>query len=140
MAATKETLVKKAIREALDTAGVHYGQPTTGGYGRSGQLDFVCCIRSVYVGIEAKSIHSVYGDDGPTALQWDEIDSISENGGVAMCVDETNVGELRGVLEELNNGAISVARRFAWKSLLKHKRPNLTPVTDTQPTIRKRTK
>lgn len=138
--ATPENSVKKGIRERLDDMGVYYGQPTTGGYGKSGQLDFVCCMSRHFVAIEAKSIHSPYGERGPTALQWDNIDAIVASGGIAMCVDENNLNDVIGVARFLATGQPAEARRLARDTLTKHTRPTITPVTDTQPTIRKRTK
>jgi hypothetical protein len=135
MAATPEAAVKKSIREML--SGHYYHQPTTGGYGRSGVLDFTCCIGGHFLGIEAKSVDSKYGSKGPTALQWDEIDKIRAAGGVAMSVDETTLHVLHGVLHELEAKRHGVAVWLAEKTLSRHTRPNTTPTTDTQPTIRK---
>lgn len=135
--ATPESAVKKAIRERLDGMGVYYGQPTTGGYGRSGQLDFTCCMSRHFVAIEAKSIHSKYGERGPTALQWDDIDAVIASGGIAMCVDENNLNDVIGVARFLATGKYVEARRLARDTLDRYERPTLNPATDTQPTLRK---
>jgi hypothetical protein len=135
--ATPESKVKAGIRERLDDMGVYYGQPTTGGYGRSGQLDFICCMTNHFVAIEAKSVHSKYGMDGPTALQWDDIDAVGASGGIAMCVDENNLNDVIGVARFLATGKIIEARRLARDTLDRYERPTLTPATETQPTIRK---
>jgi len=138
MADTPEAKVKRRIRERLDDMGVYYSQPTTGGYGRSGQPDFTCCMSHHFVAIEAKSIHSKYGEHGPTALQWDHIDAIVASGGIAMCVDENNLNDVIGVARFLATGKPFEARRVARDTLDRHERPNTTPITDTQPTIRKK--
>jgi hypothetical protein len=135
MADTPEAKVKKRIRELL--ANGYYQQPTTGGYGRSGVLDFTCCIGGYFLGIEAKSVDSKYGAKGPTALQWDEIDKIRTSGGCAVSIDETNYRFLEAVLKALCNQDIAAARILAEHTLTRHTRPNTTPITDTQPTIRK---
>jgi hypothetical protein len=136
MADTKETAVKKRIKALLED--VHVNTPATAGFGKSGQLDFVCCIDGVYVAIEAKSIHSPYGKDGPTQLQWDEIDSIVANGGIALCIDESNMDTLRKFLHEMQHGRTDVARFLASITLTRFERPKLDPETDTKPTKRTR--
>lgn len=136
MADTKEAAVKKRIKALL--ADVHVNTPTTAGFGKSGQLDFVCCIEGVYVAIEAKSIHSPYGKNGPTQLQWDEIDNIGKNGGIAMCIDESNIDTLRKFLHHMQQGAVGTARYLAVVTLARFERPKLDPETPTQPTKRNR--
>lgn len=136
MAETPEAAVKRSIRELL--AGYYYQQPTTGGYGRSGVLDFTCCITGHFLGIEAKSVDSKYGAEGPTALQWKEIDAIRAAGGVAVSVDETTLHVLASVVHELQYGRLGVALWLAEKTLARHTRPDTTPKTETQPTIRKK--
>lgn len=136
MAETKETAVKKRISALLED--VHANKPLTAGFGKSGQLDFVCCIGGLYVAIEAKSVYSPYGKDGPTQLQWDEIDSIHRHGGIALCIDETNIDSLRKVLHHLLHGEVLLAKKLARLTLERFERPVLTPETETQPTKRSR--
>lgn len=137
MAETPEAAVKRQIRSVLQHH--YYQQPTTGGYGRSGQLDFTCCIHGYYLSVEAKSIHSKYGTKGPTALQWQEIDAIRKNGGLAMSVDETNIDKLIAVVADLREDRLRHAVTLAEKSLSRHPRPSVEVTTDTPPTVRKRT-
>jgi len=135
---TPEARVKKRIRELL--AGVLYRQPTTGGYGSSGQLDFTVCVNGRYLGIEAKSIESSYGKRGPTALQWAEIDAIRAAGGIAMVVDEDNLGDVKTVVDALQCDAVHIAKRISWSSTDRFDRPEKTVIDEPQPTVRKRAK
>lgn len=134
MAATPEAKVKSSIREMLRD--YYVTQPTTGGYGRSGQLDFTCCIHGVYVGIEAKSIHSKYGKNGPTALQWQEIDAIQAAGGIALSIDETNLHVIDHVTACLEKAAYYDARSAAQATLTRHTRPATT--LNENPVVHKR--
>lgn len=138
MAETPEAGVKRQIRAILATHEVYQRAPTTGGYGRSGQLDFTVCVRGYFLGIEAKSIHSKYGHKGPTALQWKEIDEVHASDGIALSIDETNYDALQDILVCLGNGRVLAARTVARETLDRHARPTLTPDTDTQPTKRKK--
>jgi hypothetical protein len=95
MAATHENLVKKRVRNLLSQYKVYWRQPTTGGYGHSGQLDFYCCHKGIYIGIETKSVHSKHG---VTALQQREIDEIRAAGGIALVINETYYNELENIL------------------------------------------
>lgn len=134
MAATPEAKVKRSIREMLRD--YYVTQPTTGGYGRSGQLDFTCCIHGMYVGIEAKSIHSKYGKNGPTALQWQEIDAIQAAGGIALSIDETNLHAIDSVIDCLLLGAHNDAHITAQATLTRHTRPTTT--LNENPVVHKR--
>ena len=83
---TPEKKVKEAIKRALKKYKVYYFMPATGGYGRSGVPDFICCAKGKFLAIEAKA-----GDNQLTALQAKEIESIREAGGVALVFNEENV-------------------------------------------------
>lgn len=136
MAETPEARVKRAVRDILLS---HYSQqPTTGGYGRSGQLDFTCCISGRYLAIEVKSIYSKYGSKGPTPLQWREIDAVRVSGGVAASIDETNLDDLKDIVAALLGGAPHSAKQRSLKTTRRHDRTRTTPETDTQPVVRKR--
>ena len=95
MAATHEALVKKRVRNLLTQYKVYWRQPTTGGYGHSGQLDFYGCHLGRYIGVETKSVHSKHG---VTALQQREIDEIRAAGGIALVINENNYQELEDAL------------------------------------------
>jgi hypothetical protein len=134
MAETPEAAVKREIRRIL---GEHLQRaPVTGGYGRSGQLDFVCCVNGYYLAIEAKSIRSKYGKNGPTALQWEEIDATIAAGGVAASIDETQYDALRAVVRALESRLRRIALGIAYNTLARHTRPALTVTDEPQPTKR----
>jgi hypothetical protein len=67
---------------------VQFDMPATHGYGKSGNFDFVCCVRGLYLGIETKR------DDKemPTQLQTDHAMAVIEAGGVALLIHDGNVG------------------------------------------------
>lgn len=136
MADTAETKVKRQIRACL--ADHHVNTPATAGFGKSGQLDFVCCIYGRYVAIEAKSIYSPYGKLGPTQLQWDEIDSIRVSGGYALVIDESCIDRLDKFLNEMQDQQYLEARKTAYETLGRFERPTINPTEVPQPTKRKR--
>jgi hypothetical protein len=86
---TPEKKVKEAIKRVLKKYKVYYFMPATGGYGRSGVPDFICCVKGLFLAIEAKA-------DGNklTLLQIKEIASIQEAGGFALVINEENVDDL----------------------------------------------
>jgi Holliday junction resolvase len=85
MAMTPEGKVKKKVVEALKKHNVYYFFPATGGYGRSGVPDIVCCIKGRFLAIECKA-----NGNNPTALQTREMDKINEAGGMAIVVRDTD--------------------------------------------------
>lgn len=89
MAATPESKVKKAIRKILDEHGAYYAMPIGTGYGRSGVPDFLVCVRGRFLAVEAKA-----NGGKTTALQEFNLEKIRNSGGVAMVIDETNLGDL----------------------------------------------
>lgn len=93
MAQTPEGKVKDAVKKILKSLNIYYFMPATGGYGRSGVPDIVCCVKGLFVSIECKA-----GLNQPTELQKREIKNIEEAGGIAMVVNE---GSVRGLAEFL---------------------------------------
>lgn len=93
MASTPEAKVKKKVVDILKEYGVYYFFPVTGGYGRSGVPDIVCCCRGEFIAIECKA-----GDNKPTVLQEKEIARIKASGGVAIVVNETNYDYVRDLV------------------------------------------
>ena len=51
---TPEGQVKHELRKFLDAMGIYYFMPVQTGYGKS-TLDFLCCVRGRFVGIETKA-------------------------------------------------------------------------------------
>ena len=68
--------------------------PATGGYGRSGVPDLVCCMNGKFVAIECKA-----GLNQPTELQKREMEAIRMSGGVAVVINEGSVRGLADLLE-----------------------------------------
>jgi len=91
---TPEGKVKAQVKKVLDELGAYYFPPATGGYGRSGIPDIVGCIDGLFFGIECKA----QGGE-PTALQQREISRITDAGGIALVIDETNVGDLKNLFQ-----------------------------------------
>lgn len=90
MAATPESRVKKQVVEILKREGVYYFYPVTGGFGRSGIPDIVCCLNGRFFGIECKA-----GTNKPTALQEAEMARIRLAGGKTLVVNETNLNDVK---------------------------------------------
>ena len=86
---TPEAKVKRKVVDILKGAKAYYFFPATGGYGRSGVPDIVCCWRGMFIGIECKA-----GKNTPTALQEKELEFIRKAGGCAFVVNEETVVDL----------------------------------------------
>jgi len=95
MAMTPEKKVKDKVAKVLKQLGAYYFFPATGGYGRSGVPDIVGCYNGKFFGIECKA-----GKNTTTALQELELEKIRKAGGIALVVNENNVGDV----EELVRG------------------------------------
>lgn len=96
MAVTPEGRVKATIKKLLDAYASHWLMPVTGGYGSSGEPDFVACVNGWFIGIEAKA-----GAGTTTLLQDRRLASIRKAGGIALVVNERNLGELEAILADL---------------------------------------
>ena len=88
MALTPEAKVKKKVVAVLKDLGAYYFYPVTGGYGTSGVPDIVGCYQGTFFGIECKA-----GKNKATPLQQLALDNISKQGGLALIVNEDNIGE-----------------------------------------------
>jgi Holliday junction resolvase len=99
MARTPEGRVKDSVQKLLKELEVYFFTPVTGGYGRSGVPDLVCCVDGMFLGIECKA-----GDNKPTPLQYREMDLIRAAQGVAMVVRENNIEEVRLVIRQMRKG------------------------------------
>ena len=93
---TPEGLVKKHIKQVLDSLGVWYFMPIGGMYSRAGVPDFIGCYKGKLIAIEAKTRKGK-----TTALQERELRLIRQSGGLAVVINEDNVGELKQMLEDL---------------------------------------
>jgi Holliday junction resolvase len=92
---TPEGRVKRKAVVELQKLGMYVFFPATGGFGRSGIPDIVCCYKGKFIGIECKS-----NGKKPTALQQSNLEEIVNNGGIAIVIDETSVFNLKQIIEE----------------------------------------
>jgi len=89
MAMTPEAKVKKVVVKQLKELGAYYFYPVTGGYGGSGVPDIIGCYEGRFFGIECKA-----GGNKPTPLQEKNLTDISNNGGIAVVVNENNMHDV----------------------------------------------
>jgi len=92
---TPEAKVKANVVKILKKYEVYYFFTATGGFGRSGVPDVVCCVKGKFLGIECKA-----NGNKPTALQEREIEAIRSAKGMAMIVHEDNLDALETVIKE----------------------------------------
>ena len=95
---TPEGKVKKKVKQVLLEMGAYYAMPIGTGFGNAGVPDFLVCHKGAFIGIETKA-----NGNKPTALQLKNLADIEAAGGRALIVDETNVDNLRNILEN-NHG------------------------------------
>jgi Holliday junction resolvase len=93
---TPEAKVKKKVVDVLKKNSAYYFFPATGGYGRSGVPDIVCCYRGVFVAIECKA-----GTNKPTPLQEAEMGKIKQAQGFVLVVNETNIDDVATLLRDI---------------------------------------
>lgn len=86
---TPEAKVKAKVYKILKEKKIYYFTPQTGGYGRSGVPDIICCYRGTFFSIECKA-----GKNKPTPLQEAEMQKIREAGGMTYVINEDNIHEL----------------------------------------------
>ena len=94
---TPEAKVKKKVVDVIKKYGAYYFFPATGGYGRSGVPDIVCCYRGVFIAIECKA-----GNNKPTPLQEAEMQKIREAQGFVLVVNETNITDVEVLLKDIS--------------------------------------
>jgi hypothetical protein len=95
MASTPEAKVKAKIKAILKAHNVYYAMPIGTGYGNSGVPDFLCCMNSRFLAIEAKA-----GKGTTTALQDKHLREIEKAGGDAWVVNEDNLAHLEEFVKE----------------------------------------
>ena len=96
MARTPEGLVKDKVVRILKEEGAYYFFPATGGFGRSGVPDIVCCVNGQFLAIECKA-----GRNQPTALQMNEMSRIRGANGAALVINEENWDAVRPFVRSL---------------------------------------
>lgn len=93
MAATPEKKVKDKCVAQLKAMGAVYFFPVTGGYGTSGVSDIIVCYQGRYIAIECKA-----GKNKLSELQKMFLERVQQAGGVALVINEENVGQLFDVI------------------------------------------
>lgn len=93
MAATPEKKVKDKCVAQLKAMGAVYFFPMTGGYGTSGVSDIIVCYQGRYIAIECKA-----GKNKLSELQKMFLERVQQAGGVALVINEENVGQLFDVI------------------------------------------
>ena len=86
---TPEGKVKAEIKRILVTHKIYHFMPQPGLACRRGIPDFICSVNGFMLAIEAKA-----ADKKPTALQQRELDAINASGGIALCINATNLDTL----------------------------------------------
>ena len=99
---TPEAKVKKKVVDVIKKNNAYYFFPATGGYGRSGVPDVVCCYRGYFVAIECKA-----GTNKPTPLQEVEMAKIRQAQGIALVVNEDNIADVQDVFTTIDKGITS---------------------------------
>ena len=94
---TPEAKVKAKVVKILKAHGVYYFYPVTGGFGRSGIPDVICCANGYFVAIECKA-----GKNKPTPLQEAEMQKIRDAGGATLVVNETNIDDVELLIRTYN--------------------------------------
>ena len=98
---TPEAKVKKKVVDVIKKNSAYYFFPATGGYGRSGVPDIVCCYRCQFVGIECKA-----GSNKPTPLQEAEMAKIRQAQGHTLVVNEDNIDDVQKLFVIIDKGII----------------------------------
>ena len=94
---TPEGKVKDKVKKVLKEFNAYYVMPMGTGFGNAGVPDFVACHHGVFIGIECKA-----GSNwNLTSLQRSNLEQILRCGGRSLVINETNVDELRAILEIL---------------------------------------
>jgi hypothetical protein len=97
---TPEAKVKKKVVDAIKRNDAYYFFPATGGYGRSGVPDVVCCYRGIFIGIECKA-----GSNKPTGLQELEMAKIRSSGGFTLVVNEDNINGVQELFDAIERNS-----------------------------------
>jgi len=97
--ATPESKVKTAVVKIIKKYDAYYFFPATGGYGRSGVPDIICCYKGRFIAIECKANGNV-----PTELQMREINKINHAGGISFVVDELGLEAVEELFRSMGTG------------------------------------
>lgn len=89
MPLTPERKVKNKVTQILKDYGVYYFYPMSGGFGKAGVPDIVCCANGRFVAFECKA-----GGGHTTNLQQLNLEQIRNNGGIALVINEHNIADV----------------------------------------------
>jgi len=93
---TPEGKVKRAVKRILDSHDVYYFFPATGGYGRAGVPDVICCVNKLFLAIECKAEKGKL-----TALQMNELRKIAIAGGKTIVATPQTLETLNVLIQSL---------------------------------------
>ena len=110
MAMTPEGIVKKRVRAILDKYAVYYFLPVSNGMGVMGIFDIVCCINTVFLGIECKSD----AKKKPTALQTRNADKAAAAGAVVFLAHIDNLKDLEDTIRQIKGEQHGTRGRSFW--------------------------
>lgn len=94
---TPEGKVKKKVREFLKKQGVYFFFPQSGGYGRSGVPDIICCAYGRFLAIECKA----QADSKLTELQEAQLREIQRHQGLTYVINASNADMVLTALEAI---------------------------------------
>ena len=95
---TPEAKVKAKIHAALKAQGAYAVNYIGGLHANNGTPDILACLDGRFIGIEAKA-----GSNKPTDLQIVNLRKITEAGGLALVINETNLEILRDLRTTQSN-------------------------------------
>lgn len=85
--------VKEEAKNIMKWHGVWFFMPHMAGKGRAGIPDIIMCVCGYFVAVETK-----FGDNTPTESQEDELEAIKASWGVAVVLNEKNIGKLEEII------------------------------------------
>lgn len=94
---TKEKTTKERIKDILEAENLWYCMPATGGYGRSGNFDFIINVDGAFLGVEAKRDDK----EKPTQLQTDNAMAAWERGATVLLIHKDNLHLLQRAITSL---------------------------------------
>lgn len=95
---TPEAKVKAKIHAALKAQGAYAVNYIGGLHANNGTPDILACLDGRFIGIEAKA-----GSNKPTDLQIVNLRKITESGGLALVINETNLELVRDLRTTQSN-------------------------------------
>lgn len=107
---TPEAKVKQRVRKILDRIGAYYFLPVSNGMGVMGVFDIVCCINTIFVGIECKSD----AKKKPTPLQTRNAERAKQAGAVVFLAHIDNLTELEDTLNTIKEEKHGTNGRSFW--------------------------